>query len=269
MYSVIFPLSNFSVLLPLGLADDPGTDGLLPRRELHLHLAASSLWCDPCRPRRALARASAPAAERRAVCHSRLEPPASRTHTGLLLTRLSLALDSATWLPDLPRTIVARFVLRGLALQEPNATQAEAARHGDVLFVRARSVMLRENGPLQVHRIWLGCIHTAFALRAHRKSTAYPLHMHMRCSRSCFGLSARGGGSLRRASSARSATALHLTLRPSPQPGLARDPTAHPLPTPVPPRCHPGVLARLTWAADPGAGQGTSCYVSPRAASGR
>ena len=149
LYSVIFPLSNFSVLLPLGLADDPGTDGLLPRRELHLHLAASSLWCDPCRPRRALARASAPAAERRAVCHSRLEPPAGRTHTGLLLTRLSLALDSATWLPDLPRTIVARFVLRGLALQEPNATQAEAARHGDVLFVRARSVMLRENGPLQ------------------------------------------------------------------------------------------------------------------------
>mmetsp|Transcript_22252 Transcript_22252/g.45462 ORF Transcript_22252/g.45462 Transcript_22252/m.45462 type:complete len:469 (+) Transcript_22252:103-1509(+) len=63
----------------------------------------------------------------------------------------------ATWLPDLPSTIVAKFVIRGLALQEPNATRAEASRHGDVLFVRARSVMLRENGPLQSLVLWFEC----------------------------------------------------------------------------------------------------------------
>ena len=209
-----------------GLADAPGTDGLLPRRELHL--AASSLSvCDPCRPRRALARASAPAAERRAVHHSRLEPPASRTHTGLLLTRLSLALDSATWLPDLPRTIVARFVLRGLALQEPNATQAEAARHGDVLFVRARSVMLRENGPLQVHRMHMVGLHTHCILHIHSVSTAYAyalqsLVLWFECARRRFA-SARFIGKV-----------CHC-----PSPDLAAKSSTR-LPTRYPPRCHPG-----------------------------
>ena len=45
--------------------------------------------------------------------HSLPDSPSS--HLALTLTRF----------PDLPSTIAARFVLRGLALQEPNATQAE------------------------------------------------------------------------------------------------------------------------------------------------
>ena len=72
----------------------------------------------------------------------------------------------ATWLPDLPPSIAARFVLRGLELQEPNAIRAEAAHHADVLFVRARSVMLRENGPLQSLVLWFECA------RAHVRSRA-------------------------------------------------------------------------------------------------
>jgi hypothetical protein len=91
--------------------------------------------------------------------------PATLAALGVLSHEPRLRLRNAvraTWFPDLPPTIVARFVLRGLALQEPNATQAEAARHGDVLFVRARSVMLRENGPLQVHRTHALCVHTAY-----------------------------------------------------------------------------------------------------------
>jgi hypothetical protein len=70
----------------------------------------------------------------------------------------------ATWLPDLPPSIAARFVLRGLELQEPNAIRAEAAHHADVLFVRARSVMLRENGPLQSLVLWFECARAHFAV---------------------------------------------------------------------------------------------------------
>lgn len=92
--------------------------------------------------------------------------PATLAALGVLSHEPRLRLRNAvraTWFPDLPPTIVARFVLRGLALQEPNATQAEAARHGDVLFVRARSVMLRENGPLQSLVLWFECARRRFA----------------------------------------------------------------------------------------------------------
>ena len=68
----------------------------------------------------------------------------------------------STWLPDLPQTIVALFVLRGLGLQERNATRAEASRHGDMLFVRAQSDMLRENGPLQSLVLWFECARQRF-----------------------------------------------------------------------------------------------------------
>ena len=105
--------------------------------------------------------ASSPSTSRRAAAGS-----ASLAAIGVLSHEPRVRLRNAvraTWLPDLPDTVAARFVLRGLALQEPNTTQAEAARHGDVLFVRARSVMLRENGPLQSLVLWFECARWRFA----------------------------------------------------------------------------------------------------------
>ena len=105
--------------------------------------------------------ASSPSTSRRAAAGS-----ASLAAIGVLSHEPRLRLRNAvraTWLPDLPHTVAARFVLRGLALQEPNTTQAEAARHGDVLFVRARALMLRENGPLQSLVLWLECARWRFA----------------------------------------------------------------------------------------------------------
>jgi len=43
----------------------------------------------------------------------------------------------ATWLPEMPTTMAARFVLRGLELQRPDAIEAEAMRHRDLVLVRA------------------------------------------------------------------------------------------------------------------------------------
>ena len=165
--------------------------------------------------------------------------PATLAALGVLSHEPRLRLRNAvraTWFPDLPPTIVARFVLRGLALQEPNATQAEAARHGDVLFVRARSVMLRENGPLQVHRthahsvctlrtfLRAPCVFTAYeqcrytrhTLRTHCVCAAYALQslvLWFECARRRFA-SARFIGKVRHC----------------PSPGLAALPTTHPVP---------------------------------------
>lgn len=73
----------------------------------------------------------------------------------------------ATWLAELPTTIGARFVLRGLDLTGEEAMLAEASRHGDLLFVPARSGLKRENGALVSLFLWLRCAPTRFPRAAY------------------------------------------------------------------------------------------------------
>ena len=71
--------------------------------------------------------------------HSLPDPPSP--HLALTLTRF----------PDLPPTIAARFVLRGLALQEPNSTQAENRSTGRLVTGQpARVCHSRLNTPVSV-----------------------------------------------------------------------------------------------------------------------
>ena len=191
----------------------------MPRRELHPHLAARSWACDPCRPRRALARASAPAAERRA-CHVVSRPA---------------AYDRGAVCASRPSAAGAQRHAGGGCPARRRAVRARTVRHAAREWAAAGPPHART---LCAHCVHF-CVHPAYSLRMnsadtraiHCAHTAYALPM--RCSRSCCGSSARGGGSPRRASSARSATALHLALRPSP----------------LPTQCHPGPCGSLSLRA--------------------
>lgn len=68
----------------------------------------------------------------------------------------------ATWLPQLPAAVEARFVLRGMEPANPQALYNESAAHDDVLFLAARSSMSATVGPLQTLLLWLECASRLF-----------------------------------------------------------------------------------------------------------
>jgi hypothetical protein len=62
----------------------------------------------------------------------------------------------ATWLRSAPAAnMTAHFVLRGLNARQ--SMLAEAAAHGDVVFVRATAKMSCKSGPLRKLMMWLAC----------------------------------------------------------------------------------------------------------------
>ena len=63
----------------------------------------------------------------------------------------------STWMRALPQVMSAYFVMRGVRLQQPEATLGEAARFNDMLFLNATSKATRTAGPMASLILWLDC----------------------------------------------------------------------------------------------------------------